>query len=254
MSCIGDIEVGDRDVNEVHITTTISGDLIAEVRTALFDSLDAAMTGNRGWIGENASTPRAYAAYVTSVAAVEAFVNETFLQWTCSSATSSSALWQIPESSLERMDLLLKVVVFPQLLFGAAPKRDAQPFQDFALLCRIRNDLVHFKMSTHSTPKYVHTLAQRGIALVHSPDDPGPWPWKLSCTEGIRWAHNTACEMALHMASLIPESQRERLAHGAGNFRRIQPEAVSHWIGSKSVRDAMGVWRVTQATNSEGSQ
>lgn len=225
-------------MSAAHITASISGDLIGDVRIALFASLDLAHSGKVRRIGDNSYTPHAYSAYVSAVASIEAFVNETFLGWMCRGATASSALWQIPENSLERMDLLLKLVVVPQLLFGITFEHDKQPFQDFALLCRVRNDIVHFKMQLRKTPKYVQTLAQRRIALVESADEAGPWPWKLSSTEGIRWAHNSACSVAGKLATFIPEASREHLSHGLGNFTPIPAEAVSHWLSSKRIRDA----------------
>jgi len=206
---------------KAHITATISPDLVYSVRSMLRLSLDLARTGSVRRIGINSYSPHAFAAYVACVASIEAFINETFLSWQCRSSYESAALWDIPTETLEKADLLLKLVLVPQLLFGQKFERGKQPFQDFALLCRVRNDVVHFKMQFQE-PKYVRALCDRKIALVEEPDEEGPWPHKLSSSEGIRWAHNTACAVARQLVSFIPQDQRNSLGRLATNFEPIE--------------------------------
>lgn len=199
------------------ITSTISGDLIIDVKRA-FHRSHLAKDVRR--IGINAYTDRAYTTYVGAVAAVEAFINESFLGWQAKSQFKESALWQLNEPALERMDLLLKMVLIPQLLFAKTFDRSKQPYQDFALLVQVRNDIVHFKMKMQA-PKYVHELSQRKIALVKTVDEAVPWPMKLSSTEGIRWAHNTACAVVQTLVEFTPEESRPFLVGGAQNFLSI---------------------------------
>ena len=212
-------------MTEAHITATISPDLVFSVRSTLDLSFALAVKGSVRRIGINSYTPHAFAAYVASVASVEAFVNETFLGWVCRSSFEGSALWDIPTETLEKTDLLLKLVLVSQLLFGKRFERGKQPLQDFALLCRIRNDIVHFKMQFRE-PKYVRNLCNRKIALVDEPDEVGPWPHKLSSSEGIRWAHNTACAVVQQLVSFIPPGERDHLGHLATNFAHISEAEV----------------------------
>jgi hypothetical protein len=218
-------------VAEAHITATISPDLIFSVRSTLDLSLSLAVKGSVRRIGINSYTPHAFAAYVASVAAVEAFVNETFLGWMCRSSFKESALWDIPNDTLEKTDLLLKLVLVSQLLFGKKFERGKQPLQDFALLCRVRNDVVHFKMQFQE-PKYIRSLCDRKIALVDEADEVGPWPHKLSSSEGIRWAHNTACAVVHQLVSFIPPNERDNLGHLAANFAHISEAEVEAFLSA----------------------
>ena len=224
-------------MTEAHVTANISGDLIGGVRHSLLASLDLALSGRVGRFGINSYTPHAYSAYVSAVASIEAFVNEVFLGWMCRSEYPQSPLWQIPENSLWRMDLQLKLIVIPQLLFGSTFARDQQPFQDFALLCRVRNDMVHFKMQ-FKAPKYIQTLEQRKVAFVRSVGQTSPWPLKLACTEGIRWAHNAACKVAQGLAAYVPEHQRQDLAGTVNSFVAIEASEVTTWLHARSGQNA----------------
>ena len=59
-------------------------------------------------------------------------------------------------------------------------------------------------------PKYVKVLAQRGIALTACPKGADyAWVHKLSSSEGIRWAHNTACKTVQALVSLIPDDKSQ---------------------------------------------
>src|SRR5206468_12508815 len=103
----------------------------------------------------------------------------------------------------------------PQLALGRTLPRDQQPYQDFVLLTRVRNELVHYKMGW--APGFVRTLAQRGIALKVEPEAEEArggiaWGHRLSTTEGIRWAHNTAVAMVQALARLFPGDEVRRIA------------------------------------------
>ena len=77
------------------------------------------------------------------------------------------------------------------------------------LLFRVRNDVVHYRMKfkndVDDLPKYVKELEQRKIALPKLPDG-GDFIWidKICSTEGIRWAHNTACRIVHTLAGFAP--------------------------------------------------
>lgn len=97
--------------------------------------------------------------------------------------------------------------------------------QDMALLIRVRNDVVHFKMEG-KPPSYLKGLDQRGISLTawtDSQDSDYVWPHKLSTSEGIRWAHNTACATIKALAYLARtvEHYRDTVTFLAAGFSSI---------------------------------
>ncbi len=109
---------------------------------------------------------------------------------------------------IDRWDILTKTVTVPQFLFGATFDRGAQPYQDFASLVRVRNEVTHFKMAS-KTPKLVNDLARQGVFMT-SPSAPRsefPWPSRISCTEGIRWAINTLAAMASELHDWLAEDR-----------------------------------------------
>jgi hypothetical protein len=210
---------------------TISGDLIAHVRIAFYRGLHQAIASLSGRDGINAYTPvDAFPAYITAVASVEAFLHEQLCSpWTRSMFPGSS-LWRIP---IDTLDIRTKIILVPQLLFGISFDTSAQPAQDFMLLVKVRNDLVHYKMQ-QKAPKYLADLSQRRIALtsdlVHTGGLDYAWPHKLSSTEGIRWAHNTACKVIHKLVEFIPAPHKEFLGSLASNYQEILEEHVQELL------------------------
>ena len=180
-------------------TVTMSSDFIDHVYKFFFDSLASATSRTSGYArqGRNFYAPASAPAYLAAVAAVEAFVNEVFLSeaW-----IGGAPITVVSPESLERMNIAVKA-------------RDQQPYQDFVLLTKVRNELVHYKMGW--APKFVRILAQRGIAFRVEPEAEKvgggiAWGHRLSTTEGIRWAHNTAVEVVQAMARLFPDDSPVR--------------------------------------------
>lgn len=202
-------------------SVTISGDLIAHVRR-LF-SLAKDEIARKGGNAQSAQlAPFAIPAYIVAVASVESFVNEVFLSEFASLIVDESLL---PPDEAERLDLSLKLLLFPHLAFGRTLAKNKQPYQDMVLLIRIRNELVHYKMGT-KPPKAVRVLAERGIAVKVPPEQeekggPHPWADRVSTLEGIRWAHNVACATVTALLDLIPDEKRKCLDAFRYNFREI---------------------------------
>ncbi len=144
-----------------HVAITISGDLIAHVQRlltlALEDLAESPTSVPRRGINWNSDL--ALPAYITAVASVESFINETLVLGMVTPPIADPS-----EDSLADLELRTKLLVVPLLLFGKTLDRNCQPYQDMALLFRLRNELVHYKMST-APPKSVADLAQRGIAF-----------------------------------------------------------------------------------------
>ena len=201
--------------------SSFSTDFMYHVRTLYRLALREMASGGVAVHGINSYTHYAAPAYVSAVQAVEAFLNETAFGPVAQMTLKESALWQLDRDWLERMDIKHKLLLVPQLLFGTTFDRAAQPYQDFDLLLRVRNDFVHYKMY-RSPPKYVKALEQRSIALSTGRKEADyAWVHKLSSSEGIRWAHNTACRVVQALAQMIPDKQRDILAPLARDFVEI---------------------------------
>lgn len=190
-------------------SVTISTILIAHVRKLYNMALEDLISGHGVRKGVNGYTHHALPAYVVSVSAVEAFVNEAFLGEVARTIFKGSPLWIFPDDWLEKMDLNVKLLLIPQLLFDKSFSRDSHPYQDMKLLIKVRNEIVHYKMKD-KIPKFVNPLEDRNISLPRRSDLPGdiyPWPNLLSSSEGIRWAHNTSCETVRKMYSFAPSNK-----------------------------------------------
>ena len=179
---------------------TISCDFIFHVHELFEQALRRISYGGVVVEGVNGYTPLAAPAYVSAVAAVEAWVNEMILSDMPRAILGKSALDTVPESRLSFTELSMKLLLIPQLAFGKTLARHEQPYQDMRLLIKLRNELVHYKMAP-KRPSCVTDLAQRGIVLK---DKRYIWPHQISCSEGIRWAYNTACETVLAILDLMP--------------------------------------------------
>ena len=220
------------------ITVTVSGTLIGYVRRLYDRALEYLASGHGVRRGINGYTDSALPAYIITVAAVEAFLNEAFLSDWPRLIFKESSLWSVPKRSLDKIELGLKLVLIPQLLFTKSFSRDSQPYQDFDLLIKIRNDFVHYKMKGKS-PKYLQALDDRGISLVSptkNSEADYAWPHKVSSSEGIRWAHNTACSVVQELVSFIPLQEAESGTIAlASNFSYIPDSYAKDWLIKRGI-------------------
>ncbi len=169
------------------------------------------------------------AAYILAVASVEASVNEVFFGHMVPYLIKGTPLENISES-LERIDICTKLILAPQLAFNITFQKDEQPFQDMVMLVKVRNDFVHYKMEP-GEPKYLKTLQNRRIAL-NWPNI--PWAFALSTSEGIRWAHNTACLTIHKLNDFIPDQYRSMLSSYIQDFTPIsETEIIARFTNNK---------------------
>lgn len=214
-------------------TITISGDLIGHVHLLYQMTLDHFLEKGFPKNGINGYSEHAYPAYIMSVAAVEAFLNENFLSTVPKLINRESPIWKLPKDWIERLELGNKLILVPQLLFGNSLARDSQPLQDMLLLIKVRNDLIHYKMSFNK-PTYLKHLDDQGISLkagvASETQADYPWASKLQSSEGIRWAHNTACYTINSILNLIPENKRIHIVNTAANFKPIEDNVISNWF------------------------
>ena len=210
------------------VSVTISGDLIGHVRLLLKMSLDDVNQGKVLVASGNAYSFHASVAYILAVAAVEAFLNEHYLFGVFSrSGTKDSAIWSLPDDVREKLDLLVKLELVADLMFGKKLPRGEQPMQDFAVLIKLRNELTHYKMGMHH-PKFVETLKQRNVLLPGPRDPPenlmSAWVWDVSTINGIIWAHNTAAAVVQRLVACDEKDVRNGKS-GASNFPPLDTAA-----------------------------
>lgn len=239
--------------------STISTDLSAHVRQIY--KLAVTEIRARTRIPSTRNEPSRYAvpAYVISVAAIEAFVNETTLGPLTASMPQRSKLRDLEK--LRGTKLIEKLCLLPRLLVDEPLDSGKQPLQDAGALIRVRNDFVHFKM-IEKERKYMCGLEKRGIVLKGVQPaqrsvggDPGlilTFVEKLSSTEGIRWAHNTACKTAWELARVLrPMDGFKHIANLASGFHEISDavadEAMCGEAGPAAIRtDFPGGLRVNR--------
>lgn len=221
---------------------TISGELIAHVHTLYGLALREVVDENQLKGGINGFTSYAFGAFITAVASVEAFVNETMLGSEGRRRGKWAVLDAMRRERLDRLELLDKLLLLPQLVFGRTFDRGRQPFQDFAMLVKIRNDIVHYKMPA-TAPGYLKDLLAHGIALAPYEGDTlglSTWPRELSTLEAIRWAVNTCHAVTFKIVEFAEAEEEEQAAFFPGgpwdvlkgNFRRIDESAVRKAVES----------------------
>ena len=206
-------------------STSLSQDFIRNVRHLYDQALDQLVSGKVIRQGINGYTWHAAPAFVSAVAAIEAFLNEATLGPSSKLVLSDAPLWMLEKKWIQHLEIRQKLMLVPYLLFNQTFRRDAQPYQDLDTLVRIRNDVVHYKMSG-ARPPYLADLQARKIAL----RSPGPvdgliWIHAISSSEAIRWANNTASRMVKALVDFMPEEERPHLmADLAVNFKEIAEE------------------------------
>lgn len=114
-----------------------------------------------------------------------------------------------------RGSLSLKYLIASQILSGSMFDKGSNPYQDFAVLIKLRNDLMHLKPQdtfVHSVgstavqvPKYIEALQQRGLARTPSPKVGISWFNRLQTAEMAKWACDTAHAIILAVLAMVPD-------------------------------------------------
>jgi hypothetical protein len=126
----------------------------------------------------------------------------------------ADALQEIEES---RGSLALKYLIASQTLSGSTFDKGSNPYQDFATLINLRNDLMHLKPRDTfiepenelpviiQPPKYIRDLQQRRLA--HTPPTGVNMSWlnMLQTSAMAVWACDTALSIILAVLNLIPD-------------------------------------------------
>lgn len=166
-------------------------------------------------------------AIVLAAAATEAFINELaetvaldkdhswreFTPISPSLRAFADALQEIEEA---RGSLLLKYLIASQTLSGSTFNKGINPYQDFATLVNLRNDLMHLKPRDtfiHSEggstlvqpPKYIKNLQQRGLARPSEKSVSMSWLNIIQTAEMAIWSCDTAYNIILAVLEFIPD-------------------------------------------------
>jgi hypothetical protein len=124
----------------------------------------------------------------------------------------ADALTEIEDA---RGSLNLKYLVASQTLSGSMFDKGSNPYQDFATLVKLRNDLIHLRPqdifldvsppATIQVPKYVEALQQRGLARSPPSGTMMSWFNRLQTAEMATWACATAHAIILAVLALTPD-------------------------------------------------
>jgi hypothetical protein len=165
---------------------------------------------------------------VLAAASAEAFINELteLMAMTKSNrdqegramppllAAFADTLTEVEES---RGSTTLKYLLASQVL-GKRLDKGRPPYQDFALLMTLRNDLMHLKprdtfdlnedrtRMTVRWPKYIVALQNRGLARTVPEKVIASWFELLKTEQLARWGCDTAVAIILAILSLIPDA------------------------------------------------
>jgi hypothetical protein len=168
---------------------------------------------------------------VFSVVSVEAFLNEAaemavgFLDMSEPQAVAVFVEC-MADAERSRASLESKLALANWVLAGKRLDRGAQPYQDFGLMMRLRNDLVHFKandwFAQETTSEDFHkALIQRfgNRNLLAQDMEAGSWIHAIETKAIADWCCKTAAGVVVDFVSKIPQGGYKTFVEGIkGHF------------------------------------
>lgn len=155
---------------------------------------------------------------VFSVVTIEAFLNEaTFMASGFSTFPDEPQAVAVfaecmVDAERSRASLEAKLALANWVLVGSKLDRGTQPYQDFALMLRLRSDLIHFKgnesYDQDATPEQVHKdLIQRfsNRDLLAEDMQSGSWIHAIETKAIANWCCKTAARVILDFVSKTPQ-------------------------------------------------
>lgn len=219
-----------------YYSTTITGTLMLHVRSMYLSAVKNFQPAYYPRKGINLGSSDGIPAYVIAVEAIESFLNETFMVLS-RPYIKDAQLWRLSASEskdLDRLKLRDRIQRVPQLLIGKSLAIDDAAVKEFNLLIEVRNSLVHYKMQKE-WHDFMGILLQRNIGLnALDPIGYDAWAESLNTSEGIRWANNTACELARELYGLLPDQYRLS-AHQIENFIAIDESIVRAALAARGI-------------------
>ena len=135
-----------------------------------------------------------------SCAATEAFINETSSLMaekpgiTAGFPKAKAFAEILSEAEAARTSIRLKYQLALVTLIGRTFDKGSQPYQDFDLLFKIRDELMHYKLEKTSETPHRLVQAMRARKLGRE-DSKGTWMQQVATPKAAWWACNTAVEM-----------------------------------------------------------
>ena len=118
----------------------------------------------------------------------------------------------------EKVGLKLKWESVPQMLWQKQFRQDQKPWQDFDVLIRLRNDLLHYKGQLHPrdyVPKYLgqveHLLSEYIEPEGELSGESDDWVDRLCNYEVAKWAYNTGVGMINQLLDFGDEQTKDIL-------------------------------------------
>jgi hypothetical protein len=187
--------------------STVSDFLLRHVHTLFYLSLDEIIQYGRAWNNLNAYTSLGLPAYVSAASAIECFLNEKYLTPSAWKLFEVTPLARFSRESILNMSIPTKVLLLSELGLQSRFANDSL-FDDLSILVKMRNDIVHYKFDP-KRPPYIERLVQKGYALPTSTvfyDLNYTWIGQINCSEGVRWAFNTACAVIREMIGITVDT------------------------------------------------
>lgn len=138
----------------------------------------------------------------------------------------ASALKEVEAS---RGSVRLKYIVAKAVLSGDTYDKGTQPYQDFDLLIRIRDSIVHLKPEriTQEPHKIVSALMAKGLCDRVDPHVKSSWVYQITTRAVARWACNVVRDMVNSLRECFPECAEKTvnpfmiIAFGSSHFKGV---------------------------------
>jgi hypothetical protein len=191
-----------------------SGELFGAARDARDRAIAAVQANPQAWPSDT------IVAIILAAATTEAFINE-LTEWVAidrdrlvrQSNPISPELHAFADALQEvekaQGNLQLKYLVASQTLSGSMFEKGKNPYQDFATLVNLRNDLMHVK--PRQPPKYIKNLQQLRIAHSHKKNVSMSWFNVIQTDKMAIWACKTAHNIILAVLDFIPDNPNPAL-------------------------------------------
>ncbi|HEL9637874.1 hypothetical protein HO662_08530 [Streptococcus suis] len=112
------------------------------------------------------------------------------------------------QEALDKWDIKTKTLVYPKLLLGEGIlSKDESLWQDFQLVLKIRNEIIHYKNSFYEGPaKEVAELRRRQLTVRKQGFFIMDWPMEIATTEFARLCVNTVVKLWERLHKLTEDS------------------------------------------------
>jgi hypothetical protein len=198
---------------------------------SLFDrAKQAYLRADKDTSHEREANMDALVALVFSAASLEAFINEAtesaflYTRDSIRQEPTSIATFALLGRELEEGhgSVQLKFMLARAIFTGSGYKKGEQPYQDFNLLMKIRNNLVHLKPQDtldispagmlDIKPAPILKELPKKILAIYNSNDPAaktmmPWVNMISTAASAKWACNATVDMVWSLVEVIPASQ-----------------------------------------------